>query len=98
MLPEYPLPNPSLCQNFSICFLQRDIRFQIPDILYSGNHKAIEKWRKKQSLKLTKEYRKDLFDQYQLNKEEKGLLNELDSSETPKWESDAIEKGHKFIK
>lgn len=71
---------------------------KIPDILYSGNHKAIEKWRKKQSLKLTREHRKDLFDQYELNKEEKGLLNELNSNETPKWEKEAIEKGHKFIK
>ena len=71
---------------------------KIPDILYSGNHKAIEKWRKKQSLKLTREYRKDLFDNYPLNKEENKLLNELDSDETPSWEREAIEKGHKFIK
>lgn len=70
----------------------------IPDILYSGNHKAIEKWRKKESLKLTKEYRPDLFNKYELNKEEKKLLNELDSDETPKWEKEAIEKGKKFIK
>ena len=70
----------------------------IPDILYSGNHKAIDKWRKKQSLKLTKEHRKDLFDNYKLNKEELKLLNELNSDETPKWEKDAIEKGKKFIK
>ncbi|MBP5574429.1 MAG: tRNA (guanosine(37)-N1)-methyltransferase TrmD [Bacilli bacterium] len=70
----------------------------IPDILYSGNHAAIEKWRKKESLRLTKKYRKDLFDNYKLNKEETKLLNELDSNETPKWEKDAIEKGKKFIK
>ena len=71
---------------------------KIPDILYSGNHKAIAKWRKKQSLRLTKDYRKDLFDKYELNKEEKSLLNELETNETPKWELDALEKGHKFIK
>ena len=70
----------------------------IPDILYSGNHSAIEKWRKKESLRLTKKYRQDLFDKYKLNKEEQKLLNELDSDETPKWEKDAIEKGKKFIK
>ena len=70
----------------------------IPDILYSGNHKAINKWRKKESLRLTKEYRPDLFNNYSLSKEEKKLLEELDNGETPKWESDAIEKGHKFIK
>ena len=71
---------------------------KIPDILYSGNHTAIDKWRKKQSLKLTKEHRPDLFNNYELSKEEKKLLNELDSDEQPKWEKDAIEKGKKFIK
>lgn len=71
---------------------------KIPDILYSGNHEAIAKWRKKQSLKLTKEYRKDLFDKYELNKQERKLLDELNSDEQPKWEKVAIEKGHKFIK
>ena len=70
----------------------------IPDILYSGNHGAIEKWRKKQSLKLTKEYRPDLLKNYPLSKQEKKLMDELESNETPKWEKDAIEKGKKFIK
>ena len=70
----------------------------IPDILYSGNHQAIEKWRKKQSLKLTKEHRPDLLKAYPLSKQEKKLLEELNSEETPKWEKDAIEKGKKFIK
>ena len=70
----------------------------IPDILYSGNHQAIEKWRKKESLKLTKKYRPDLLEKYPLSKQEKKLLEELESDETPKWEKDAIEKGKKFIK
>jgi tRNA (guanine37-N1)-methyltransferase len=69
----------------------------IPDILYSGNHGAIEKWRKKQSLKLTKEYRPDLLKDYPLSKQEKKLMDELNNDETPKWEKDAIEKGKKFI-
>ena len=71
---------------------------KIPDILYSGNHKAIEKWRKKQSLKLTKDHRPDLFSKRKLTKEEIKLLNELNDDEQPKWEKEAIEKGHKFIK
>ena len=32
----------------------------VPEVLLSGNHKKIEKWRKKQSLKKTKEVRSDL--------------------------------------
>lgn len=72
---------------------------KIPDILYSGNHQAIDKWRRKQSLKLTKEYRRDLFDKVELTKQDKKLLIELEeNNETPDWEVKAIEKGHKFIK
>ena len=71
---------------------------RIPDILYSGNHTAIKKWRQKQSLKLTKKYRKDMFDKYSLNKEDIKLLKEIDETSTPKWEEEAINKGHKFIK
>ncbi|NQU95443.1 MAG: tRNA (guanosine(37)-N1)-methyltransferase TrmD [Candidatus Omnitrophica bacterium] len=34
---------------------------KVPDILLSGNHKAINQWRKKESLKKTKKVRNDLF-------------------------------------
>ena len=71
---------------------------KVPDILYSGNHQAIAKWRQKQSLKITKECRKDLFDKYELTKQDKKLLKELESDETPDWEQKALEKGKKFIK
>ena len=71
---------------------------KIPDILYSGNHTAINKWRKKEALRLTKKYRPDLLKDREYNKEELKLLKELETDETPKWEKDAIEKGHKFIK
>ncbi len=71
---------------------------KIPDILYTGNHQAINKWRQKQSLKLTKEYRPDLFNKYSFTKQDKKLLDELESSETPKWEKQALEKGKKFVK
>ena len=71
---------------------------KIPQILYSGNHTAIEKWRKKQSLKLTKELRPDLLERRELSKEEKELLKELETDDIPDWETKAIEKGHKFTK
>lgn len=69
----------------------------VPDILYSGNHTAIEKWRRKQALLLTKEHRPDLFNKLTLSKQDLKLLKEAEEDETPKWESDALEKGHKFI-
>ncbi|MBO6280770.1 MAG: tRNA (guanosine(37)-N1)-methyltransferase TrmD [Bacilli bacterium] len=68
---------------------------KVPDILYSGNHTAINKWRRKQSLLLTKENRPDLFEKHELTKQEKKLLEE---KEKASWELAAIEKGKKFIK
>jgi len=70
----------------------------VPDVLYSGNHTAINKYHQKESLRLTKKYRPDLFDKYPLKKSDYKLLEELESNETPKWEKDAIEKGKKFMK
>ena len=72
---------------------------KVPDILYSGNHQAIEKWRKKESLRLTRTYRPDLFNKYQLSKAEKKLLDEIINNDNePEWQNKAIEKGKKFIK
>ena len=68
---------------------------KVPDILYSGNHQAIEKWRRKQSLLLTKQHRPDLFDKLSLSKSDIKLLEE---GENPEWEKKAIEKGRKFKK
>ena len=70
----------------------------VPDILYSGNHEAIAKWRRKESLLLTKKYRPDLFEKLSLSKRDIKLLKEAETGETPKWEKEALEKGHKFIK
>ena len=70
---------------------------KVPDLLYSGNHEAIEKWRRKESLRLTKKYRPDLFRKIVLSKQDKKLLKELESDETPDWEKKALLKGHKFI-
>ena len=66
---------------------------KIPPILFSGNHVAINKWRRKMSLKLTKTHRPDLFNKVKLNKKDLILLDEEDN---PTWEQKAIEKGKKF--
>jgi tRNA (guanine37-N1)-methyltransferase len=52
------------------CF--QEIR--VPEVLMSGHHENIRKWRRFQSLKLTKERRPDLFTKLQLSKEDKKLL------------------------
>ncbi len=54
---------------------------KVPEVLLSGNHGKIEKWRKAQSLKRTQERRPDLLENYQPTKEEQQLLAELDDKE-----------------
>jgi tRNA (guanine37-N1)-methyltransferase len=47
----------------------------VPEVLLSGHHENIRKWRKLQSLKITMEKRPDLFGKYKLSREDKKLLN-----------------------
>lgn len=63
---------------------------EIPEILYSGNHQAINKWRQKESLKITLKHRKDLFDKYTLTKEDKELIEEIKEGKIGTWEKKAI--------
>ena len=72
--------------------------YRVPDILYSGNHAAISKWRRMQALVLTRQYRPDLFAQLKLSKNDLKLLKEFDDAIDPDWEKKALEKGAKFIK
>lgn len=51
---------------------------QVPDILLSGHHANIEKWRRTQSLLRTREKRPDLFERHELTKEDRKLLQEAD--------------------
>lgn len=46
----------------------------VPEVLQSGHHENIRKWRRQQSLLITKKKRKDLFDKINLSIEDKKLL------------------------
>lgn len=48
----------------------------VPEILLSGHHENIRKWRRKKSLILTKTRRPDMFKKISLSKEDKKLLME----------------------
>lgn len=53
---------------------------KVPDVLLSGNHKEIAKWRRLEQFKRTKDKRPDMFLEFLnsgLSKEDKKLLNEL---------------------
>jgi tRNA (guanine37-N1)-methyltransferase len=47
---------------------------KVPEVLLSGHHENIRKWRRLQSLKITNERRPDLFSKIKLSKEDKKLL------------------------
>ena len=49
----------------------------VPNILLSGHHSNIDKWRRKQSLKNTLEKRPDLLEKVNLTEEDKKILREL---------------------
>jgi len=50
----------------------------VPDILLSGNHDLIRKWRRRESLRKTRLLRPDLMTEGALTREDRKLLAELD--------------------
>jgi tRNA (guanine37-N1)-methyltransferase len=52
---------------------------EVPEVLRGGNHKEIERWRRQQSLKRTKERRPDLLDSANLSPEDRKFLKSLDN-------------------
>ena len=49
---------------------------RVPDVLVSGNHAAIARWRRKQALGRTWDRRPDLIDESKLSREDRQLLEE----------------------
>lgn len=54
----------------------------VPEVLLSGNHEAVRRWRRKESLRMTRDRRPDLLEQYiadgKLTEEDRSLLLELE--------------------
>jgi len=56
--------------------------WRVPDVLLSGNHAEIARWRRKESMRRTKERRPDLFEKLDLSsREDVKLLKELAEEE-----------------
>ena len=51
----------------------------VPEILRSGNHGAIARWRRKESLRRTLERRPDLLESADLSDEDRAILEEIDA-------------------
>ena len=52
---------------------------KVPEILLSGHHENIEKWRRKEALRITLQKRPDLLESAKLSEEDKKVLNELNA-------------------
>ena len=68
---------------------------KVPDILFSGNHKAIEEYRFKQSILKTREVRPELIDESKFSKQQLKWYKEI--YDTSKQDL-AISKAKKFMK
>lgn len=55
---------------------------RVPDVLLSGHHANIKRWRLKESLRKTMERRPDLLEHRQFSKEEQKLLAEIKAEKT----------------
>lgn len=53
----------------------------VPEVLLSGHHEAIRRWRRKQQLRRTRERRPDLLRREALSDEDRRLLDELEGEE-----------------
>ena len=56
---------------------------EIPQILTSGNHEKVRQWRRKQSLRRTRQRRPDMYEKLDLSsKQDKKLLREMEEEDT----------------
>jgi tRNA (guanine37-N1)-methyltransferase len=56
---------------------------RVPDILLSGNHEQIRRWRRREALRRTRERRPDLLSGRTLSEEDRKLLNEIEEEAGP---------------
>ena len=55
----------------------------MPEVLLSGNHGNIARWRRKESLRRTRDRRPDMLERFPLSKEDRELLEELEDELHP---------------
>ena len=54
---------------------------RVPDVLLSGNHELIRKWRRRESLRKTRSLRPDLLEEIPLTREDRALLAGIEQEE-----------------
>lgn len=64
--------------------------WRVPDVLLSGNHAQIERWRRDQALIRTYHRRPDLLYKVELSKKDKQFLEMLETTESPEEDKDSL--------
>ena len=54
---------------------------KVPEMLLSGDHRKIARWRRRQALLRTRQRRPDMLERFELTEEDKKYLRDLDASE-----------------
>lgn len=55
--------------------------WKVPEVLLSGHHEQIRRWRRKESLRRTRQLRPDLFEKVDLTDEDRELVEEIEREE-----------------
>lgn len=64
--------------------------WRVPDVLLSGNHALIERWRHEQSIMRTYKRRPDLLEKLELSKKDSQFLEKLKQLETSEKETNSL--------
>ncbi len=56
----------------------------VPDVLLSGNHEMVARWRRREALRRTLTWRPDLIKEHPLTEEERSMLAEIDMTDPTK--------------
>ena len=67
---------------------------EVPQILLSGDHGKVALWRRKQSLRRTKDRRPDMYEKLDLSsKQDKKLLAEMEAEDAAVGTTDKLDQG-----
>jgi tRNA (guanine37-N1)-methyltransferase len=70
----------------------------VPEVLLSGDHERIRRWRRKAALRATRERRPDLFTQVRRTPEDERLLREIEDEEVVLAEDAAVPAGRRLAR
>jgi len=54
--------------------------YRVPEVLFSGNHNNIRRWRRYMSIVRTRKLRPDLYEKFSLTDEDKKIISQLEAS------------------